>query len=109
MRFGLWGFPVSMTLPAASRWWPGGGGTRAARFAIDEAIRDHGLVQLVVDAPALAARGHSAFRVLERVLEHAGHRRRHALLEIATMGATAHKLAGGHQSQPSRSILRPAA
>jgi hypothetical protein len=109
LRFGLWGFPVSFTLPGASRWWPGGGGTRAARLAIDEAINEKGLVQLVVDAPALAARGHSAERVLERVLEHAGRRRRHALLEIATLGATARKLAGAHQGQPSRSILRPAA
>jgi len=109
LRFGLWGFPVSFTLPAASRWWPGGGGTRAARLAIDEAISERGLVQLVVDAPGLAARGHSAMRVLERVLEHAGRRRRHSLLQISTIGATARRLTGAHQGQPSRSILRPAA
>lgn len=109
LRFGLWGFPVGCTLPGVSRWWPGGGGTRAARFAIDEAINQRGLVQLVVDAPALAARGAAAQRVLERVLEHAARRRQHALLEVATIGQTARKLAGARPTQSSRSILRPAA
>ena len=109
LRFGLWGFPVSITLPGASRWLPGGGGTRAARFAIDEAISSNGLVQLVVDAPRLAARGQAAVRVLQRVVAHAERRRRHGLLEVATLGATARKLACAHQGQPSRSILRPAA
>lgn len=109
LRFGLWGFPVSITLPGTRRWWPGGGGTRAARFAIDEAVSGQGLVHLVVDAPELAARGGSAWRVLERVVEHVARRRRHGLLDVATLGTTARRLAGENRGQPSRSILRPAA
>jgi hypothetical protein len=109
LRFGLWAFPASVTLPGHSRWLPGGGGVRMARVAIDEAIAARGLAQLVVDAPRLAARGKSALNVVARVLAHADRRRRHELLEIATLGATARKLAGARASQPSRSILRPAA
>lgn len=56
LRFGLWGFPVSMVLPAASRWLPGGGGVRTARFEIDKAIAERGLVHLAIDAPHLAER-----------------------------------------------------
>jgi hypothetical protein len=109
LRFGLWGFPVSITLPASSRWFPGRGGTRAARLAIDEAVCGQGLVQVVVDAPQLAARGPSALRVLERVLQHAARRRASGLLDVATLGTTARKLAAANHGQPSRSILRPAA
>ena len=109
LRFGLWGFPVSMALPAASRWLPGGGGARAARFEIDKAIAERGLVHLAIDAPQLAERGASALRVVERVIEHAAHRRQHGLLEVATVGAIAGRLAQENHSQPSRSILRPAA
>ena len=109
LRFGLWGFPVSVTLPASSRWLPGGGGSRAARLAIDEAVCGHGLVQVVVDAPQLAARGPSALRVLERVLQHAARRRASGLLEVASLGTIARKLAAANHGQPSRSILRPAA
>jgi len=109
LRFGLWGFPVSMVLPAASRWLPGGGGVRAARFEIDKAIAEQGLAHLVIDAPQLAERGPSALRVVERVIEHAAHRREHRLLEVATVGAIVERLAQENRSQPSRSILRPAA
>lgn len=109
LRFGLWGFPVAIALPGTSRWLPGGGGTRSARFAIDEAISQQGLVHLAVDAPSLAARGTSAERVVERVVEHADRRRRHGLLTVATLGALARDLAQAHCGQPSRSILRPAA
>ncbi len=109
LRFGLWGFPISMTLPAASRWLPGGGGLRAARFEIDKAIAERGLAHLAIDAPQLAERGASALRVVERVIEHAAHRRQHGLLEVATVGAVVERLAQENQSQPSRSILRPAA
>jgi hypothetical protein len=109
LRFGLWGFPVSVALPGTSRWWPGGGGARAARLAIDLAVGEPGLAQLVVDAPQLAARGPSALRVLERVLQHAERRRRHGLLDVATLGATASRLVRENHGQPSRSILRPAA
>ncbi|MEX0678167.1 MAG: hypothetical protein WD063_13880 [Pirellulales bacterium] len=109
LRFGLWAFPVSITLPGTSRWLPGGGGSRAARFAIDEAISGKGLVHFVVDAPRLAARGRSGVRELVRVVEHAERRRRHGLLEVATLGATARKLARENHGRPSHSILRPAA
>jgi hypothetical protein len=109
LRFGLWGFPVSLNLPGESRWLPGGGGTRAARFVIDEAASSQGLVQLAIDAPRLAARGASAVRVLTRVLEHVERRRRHGILDVTTLGATARKLAGENRGEPSRSILRPAA
>jgi hypothetical protein len=109
LRFGLWGFPVGIALPGTSRWLPGGGGTRRARFAIDEAISQRGLVHLAVDAAALAARGMSAERVLERVVDHVVRRRLHGLLTVATLGALARELSQAHCGQPSRSILRPAA
>jgi hypothetical protein len=109
LRFGLWGFPVSIALPGTSRWLPGGGGTRAARLAVDEAAGGQGMVQLTIDAPRLAARGAPAVRVLIRVLEHIERRRRHGLVEVTTLGATARKLAGENRGEPSRSILRPAA
>lgn len=109
LRFGLWGFPVSIVLPGESRWWPGGGGARAARFVIDEAADSRGLVQLAIDAPRLAARGPSAVRVLSRVLEHVERRRRHSLVDVATLAATARKLGAENRGDPSRSILRPAA
>ncbi len=66
LRYGLWGFPVSITLPGTSRWLPGGGGTRAARFEIDRAISERGTLHLAVDAPRLVERGGSAVRVVER-------------------------------------------
>ena len=109
LRFGLWGFTVSMALPATSRWLPGGGGTRAARYEIDRAIADRGLAHLAIDAPRLAERGAAALRVIERVLAHAARRREHGLLEVATLGTVAGRLARENHGQPSRSILRPAA
>jgi hypothetical protein len=109
LRFGLWGFPISIALPGASRWLPGGGGTRAARYEIDKAITQRGTVHLAIDAPHLAERGDSALRIVERVLEHATRRRQHGLLQLTTIGAIAGRLGHEHQGQPSRSILRPAA
>jgi hypothetical protein len=109
LRFGLWAFPVSILLPGTSRWLPGGGGARAARLLIDDAVGAQGIVQLAIDAPRLAARGSAAARVLARVLDHVQRRRRHGLLEIVTLGAIARQLAGEHRGAPSRSILRPAA
>lgn len=109
LRYGLWGFPVSITLPSTSRWLPGGGGTRGARFEIDRAITEHGLVHLTIDAPQLASRGAAAMRIVQRVVEHAALRREHGLLEVATLGTLAGRLAHENHGQPSRSILRPAA
>ena len=57
LRFGLWELPAAVNLPGTSRWLPGGGGMRAARYEIDQAIADQGLAHLVIDAPLLAARG----------------------------------------------------
>ncbi|MEX2114505.1 MAG: hypothetical protein WD845_15025 [Pirellulales bacterium] len=108
LRFGVWGFPVSCELPGRSRWLPGGG-RHAARRQIDRAIAERGLVQLVIDAPRLAARGRSAERALASLLADVDQRRRQGVLEIATIGATAARLAGQQESRPSRSILRPAA
>jgi hypothetical protein len=109
VRFGLWSFPVSVALPGTSRCLPGGGGKRTARATIDRAIAACGLIQLAIDAPRLAARGHAAERVVERVLEHVARRRRQGTLEVVTLSEAAGKLRAGHPSRPSRSILRPAA
>ena len=109
LRYGLWSFPVSLELPHASRWLPGGGGGHTARALIDQAINERGLVQLAIDAPRLAARGYAAERVLQRVLEHAERRRQQGLLDVVTLGNMARKLSSQHHGQPSRSILRPAA
>ena len=107
LRFGLWTFGVTHFFPGRSRWLPGGGGGRAARFAIDQAIAARGLVQLSVDAPALAARN-GAQRVLETVLQHADRRRRQGVLDVATLAATAARLSDQYRGKPSRSILRVA-
>lgn len=109
LRFGLWSFPVSLTLPGANRWLPGGGGLRAARVGIDRAIAARGLFQLAIDATQLVARGNSAQRLVERVLEHAERRRQQCVLDVASLRGAADTLSGQHQSRPSRSILRPAA
>ncbi len=49
LRFGLWEVPANVTLPGASRWLPGGGGTRAACYEIDQAIERRGPVHLALD------------------------------------------------------------
>ncbi|HEV3137676.1 MAG TPA: hypothetical protein VGZ26_07220 [Pirellulales bacterium] len=109
LRYSLWSFPVSCTLPGRSRWLPGGGSGHRARTVIDKAINERGLVQLAVSAPELAARGSSSLGVLKRVLAHAQSRRRQGLLEIATVAVTARRLSRQQQSKPSHSILHTAA
>ncbi len=109
LRFGLWGFPVTVLLPGTSRWLPGGGGLCAARFEIDRAITEQGLVHVAFDAPRLAERGGAALRIVERLLRYAAQRREQGLLDVNTIGAIAGKLSHENQGQPSRSILRPAA
>ena len=108
LQFGLWSFPVTITLPGGGRWWPGGGGGRSARSAIDQTIAQGGLAQLVIEAPRIAARL-SSYRVLQRVLRHVKHRRDSGLLEVLTIGTMAARLSTQRQGQPSRSILQPAA
>ena len=108
LRFGLWSFPVTHVLPGDSRWLPGGGGGRRLRVLLDRAIVVPGLVQLVVDASQLAARGYGAQRVLDRVLVHAEWRRRQGVLEVATLGAAAARLSCQTPNVPSRSILKAA-
>jgi hypothetical protein len=109
LRYGLWSFPVSHVLPGTSRLVPGGGGGRAARALVDRAIVERGLVQWVIDAGRLAARGYSAQRTIDVALGHAEWRRRQGVLAVATISATAANLSSRTQSVPSRSILRPAA
>lgn len=108
LHFGLWSFPVTITLPGTSRWWPGGGGGRSATAAIDQTIAQGGLAQLVIEAPRMAARL-SSYRVLQRVLRHVKHCRDSGLLEVLTIGAMAARLSTQRQGQPSRSILQSAA
>ena len=108
LRYGLWSFAVSQRLPGGGRWLPGGGGLRRARLGIDRTIAARGLFHLMIDAPALADRGHSALGVLDRVLEHAAGRRHLGVLDIATLGAAVGKLAAQYRGTPSRSILRVA-
>lgn len=109
LQFGLWSFPVSSCLPCDSRWFRGGGGAGKARAIIDQAILDSGLAQLVIDAPRLAARGHSAARVLDRVLKHVDRRRDQGMLDVEPIGLVARRLGAQYQGRPSRSILLPAA
>ncbi len=108
LRYGLWGFPASISLPGASRWLLGGDGARAARFEIDKAIAERCHVHLSLEIARLALRG-SAVRVVERVLDHVTRRRKSGLLQVATIGKIAERLSQDNQGQPSRSILRPAA
>jgi hypothetical protein len=108
LHFGLWSFPVTITLPGQSRFWPGGGGARAAKASIDQAIAQRGLAQLVIESPRLAERS-GAYRVLQRVLRHVAGRREAGLLEVLTIGAMAARLSSQRQGQPSRSILQSAA
>jgi hypothetical protein len=108
LQFGLWSFPVTITLPGGSRLWPGGGGGRSARAAIDQSIAQGGLVQLVIEASRMAAKS-ASYRVLQCVLQHVKHRRDQGLLEVLTIGAMAARLSTQRQGQPSRSILQSAA
>lgn len=108
LQFGLWSFPVTMTLPGGSRLWPGGGGGRSARALIDHTIAQAGLAQMVIEAPRLAERL-SSLRVLERVLRHVNRRRDQGLLDVLSIGAMAARLSSQRQGQPSRSILQSAA
>jgi hypothetical protein len=109
LQYGLWSFPVSVSLPGTSRWLPGGGGGRRAQAIVDQAIMAPGLVHLAIDAPRLAALGSSSRRVLDRVLRHVDRRRSQGVLDVASIGGLALRLAGQYQSQPSRSILHCAA
>jgi hypothetical protein len=109
VRSGLWNFAATLALPGTSRWLPGGGGTRLARYAIDAAIGASGIAHVAVPAEQLARRGPAAERVLERVVAHAARRRQHGLLAVTTLGGAALSLAQQCVGQPSRSILRPAA
>ena len=108
LRFGLWSFPVSCSLPGSRRWLPGGGGTRSAKMSIDAAIAESGLFQLAIDAPRLEALGASALRVLERVFEHISLRHQQRAVDVATIRAAAGQLSDQLQGQPSQSILRAA-
>jgi hypothetical protein len=110
VRFGLWGFAVSIALPGTSRWLPGGGGTRAARYEIDRAATEGAQVHLAIDAARLAEGGTSGLRIVQRVVEHALRRRDGGILRIVTISDVANTLGQDNRSQqPSRSILRPAA
>lgn len=108
LQFGLWSFPVTITLPGVSRLWPGGGGGRAARAAIDQTIAQAGLSQLVIEAPRMAAKS-GRYRVLERVLQYVNRHRDQGRLEVLTISAMAARLSSQRQGQPSRSILQSAA
>jgi len=108
LRFGLWSFPVSCSLPGSSRWLPGGGGARSARKQLDSAIAERGLFQLAIDASRLESRGAPALRVLQRVLQHIAIRREQGSLEVTTIQAAAGQLSGQLQGRPSQSILRAA-
>jgi hypothetical protein len=108
LQFGLWSFPVTIRLPGQSRFWPGGGGASAARAAIDQAIAERGVEQLVIEPTRVVERS-GAHRVLERVLRHVARRREAGLLEVLTIGAMAARLSSQRQGQPSRSILHSAA
>jgi len=109
MRFGLWSFPTAITLPRATRWWPGGGGSRAVRRDIDTVIASRAIAPVAIDLTQLARRGGLARGVVERVLQHLARRRDEGRLEVLTVNAAAMRLASLHQGRPSRSILRPAA
>lgn len=110
VRFGLWGFAVSRALPGTSRWLPGGGGNRAARYEIDRAAAENTQTHLAIDAARLAQRGPASLRIVERVVEHAMRRRDGGILRIATMSEVVDTLGQDNRAQqPSRSILRPAA
>jgi hypothetical protein len=109
LRHGLWSFPVSLVLPGASRWLPGGGGLRAARSGIDRAVESRGLFQVAIDASRLVVRGSSAHRLVERVLQYVHRFERQGELDVAHLRSVAERLSSQQQSQPSRSILSPAA
>src|SRR5262249_53688639 len=109
VRYGLWSFPVSASLPGASAWLPGGGGGHSAPVGINATIQHGRLFPLAISAPQLAARGSSGERVLRHVLAHAASHRRMGLLEIMTMASAAEVLSNQQPRKPSQSILHGAA
>ncbi len=108
LRFGVWKMPSGLVLPGESRWLPGGGrGLRAGRgFRRAEGGE---FFHLVIDAPALAERGHSAMRLVERLLRRSEHLRAQGDLRLETLGESAARLSAAPRAIPARSILRPAA
>ncbi len=109
LRFGLWSIPTQGTLPSnrTALWLSNG--LRRVRQSIDAAVAQRGVCHLSINALAVAAKGPSALRSIDRVLKHAEKRRLHSGLYVGTLAATAERLTGGRQSVPARSILRPAA
>jgi hypothetical protein len=108
LRFGLWSFPLVQRVPGDSRWLPGGGGARAARSTIEQAIIGRALLPLVIDMQRLEERGHAALRVVDAVLAHARWRKQQNTLDVVTFSAATAALAQQRQSVPSQSILRAA-
>jgi hypothetical protein len=109
LRFGLWEMPVSLQLPGASRWAPGGGSLWIAKRRIGQSAQAPAVFHLVVDSLAMAAKGSAAQGVLDKVLRHAAHFQSRNLLTVATLAATAAQLSGERRATSARSILRPAA
>ena len=109
IRFGVWDVPAGCCLPGPSRLFSSGGGTRAARHVIRQAISQTAIAHLAIDGANLDRRQSSALRALEYVLRHAARLQRQGALSIETLSSTAARLSRPRFASPARSILRAAA
>ena len=109
LRFGLWSIPTQAALPGRRSLFSLGSPASRVRRSIDAAIVQREICHLSINALAVATKGASALRSIDRVLRHADKRRAQGALCLSTLAATSERLTGGRQSAPARSILRPAA
>jgi hypothetical protein len=108
LDFGLWEVPGSLRLPGERRFVPGGGRGRHARRAIAAAAERLELYHLVVDVPALAARGRAAVRTVAGVLRVATRLRREGKLKVVSLAKLAAELAAGASYCAPQAVLRSA-
>jgi len=106
LRFGVWKFPVTVSLPSVDNFWALGGPPRRARRLLRRIVRQGGLMTLAIDGSELVDQGRRGLQIVERVLNYAAQRRDAGELTVETLAATAQRLAATHQSAPSRSILQ---
>ena len=108
LRYGVWEVPVGLVLPGETKWFPGGGRFLRAGYGIRQASGG-AYFHLVISVAQLAARGHMAQHLVERVLRRVGREHQQGMLRLETLGETAARLSNILRGVPAHSILRLAA
>lgn len=106
IRFGLWGFPVSMRFPTRVGLLSLASATLKARQGIDGVIAQGGVFHLKIDGLEYCSGGHSVQRALEKILQHAARRRAAGQLRVLSLSGASAYLSRPRQATPAQSILR---